>query len=142
MAKKKFDLGAPIGDKTPAQWDLEWIDVPGGFMVPHPEYRGVAGLYRANLNGQTMVIGMASERQGGRLSKRLSDFIRPSKSGRNHRVGAYIHNNADVLELQVLLIGRNYSDLRLCHPLRKAMIELHKPRINVPAEIVKKVAFG
>ena len=142
MAKKKFDLSALIGDKTPAQWDLRWIDVPGGFTVPHPEYRGVAGLYRANLSGQTMVIGMASERAGGRLSKRLSDFTRPSPSARKHRIGRYIHDNAEKLDLQVLPIGESYAVLKLCLPLRKAMIALHRPTINVPANIVKLAAFG
>ena len=142
MARSKKIVETVIGGFTIDEWDLRWVDVAGGFTIPHPELRRIAGLYRANLNGETKVIGMASERRGGRLSKRLSDFSRRSASARKHRSGIYIHDNLEVLDLQVLLVGDDIEACKVTPRLKTAMTARHQPSENVPPRLVRQAAFG
>lgn len=51
-----------------------------------------------------MAVGVGTDRDGG-LAKRLSDFRRPSPSGRNHHAGELINENLNLLEVEVLITG-------------------------------------
>ena len=127
--------------------DLKWETVPEGFSVRHFHLKGVAGLYRANLDGQTMVIGKSSESKGNRLYKRLYDFIRPSDSARKRRIGRFIHAHQHDLELQVLKVGKDQVACGLTTLIHRPMIALHKPCVNATerefkAEIDRKYNFS
>ena len=69
--------------KTLIEWDRLWVRVPDGLKEYQPDLRSKAGLYRVLQNGMVMAIGTGTDKGGG-LAKRLSDFFRPSWSGRNH----------------------------------------------------------
>ncbi len=110
--KVKEENDQLIGDKLLSEWDMEWQTLPRGFSQSYPQLRYLAGLYRALRNGETKVIGCAAGKGPGKLTKRLSDFRRPSDNGRAHTIGDYIHRNIDVLELQVLVVGVDRKKLR------------------------------
>lgn len=56
MTKTRQLKPALYGGKPLETYD-RWVDMPGGFTVPHRELWGKAGLYRATLNGEIMFIG-------------------------------------------------------------------------------------
>lgn len=126
-------LETKIGPHSVREWDLKWDTLPGGFPVRHVALEDEIGLYRANLEGKPMVIGMASEKKAG-LYKRLYDFIRPSDSARKHRSGRFIHDHQHELELQVLVVGNDSAAL---NSLLDAMIELHQPCENATEEEIE-----
>jgi hypothetical protein len=130
-----------VAGKPLAEYD-RWVEVPGGFSAPHPELYGKAGLYRAVEHGEVVVIGKAAGRPENRLSGRLYDLRRPGDSGRRYRAGRYINTNMDRLRLEVLITGSNSAACKLADELIGPMKALHSPRENVPASIVKLVAFG
>lgn len=130
-------LETKIGPASVREWDLKWKTPPGGFPVRHLELDGEAGLYRANLEGETMVIGKSSEKKGGRLYKRLYDFIRPSDSARDHRTGRFIHKYQHELELQVLVVGNDLAALEWTEALLGPMIALHRPLVNATEKEIR-----
>lgn len=131
MKKRKQQEDMLIEGMTVAQWDQKWESVAGGFREPHPELRYEVGLLRAVINGETVYIGRATERPGG-LAKRLADFRRFSSSARDHHAGRLIHDHLGDAKLYVLRTGSYPGPRRLATLLKGAMIDLHKPRDNVP----------
>ncbi len=116
-----------IGSKSLDQWDAEWVLVEGGFNVLHTKLNHTVGLYRADLAGNIMVIGQATESQRGGLRKRLADFRRPSWSARNHSAGWYIYTNRADLELWILPTGSDRKAEKVAADLKGPMIARHKP---------------
>lgn len=123
-------LAAVVAGKTIGQWEGEWVRLPGGFRVPHPELRGAIGLFRAVLRGGVMYIGVATEAGRG-FPKRLADFTRESPSARDHCGGRFIHDHLDELELEVLLVGSDRAAARTTRALVGHMLALHRPPKNV-----------
>jgi hypothetical protein len=115
-----------IGGKAIEDWDLFWVAVEGGLKRPQPDLRRKAGLYRASCSGQIMALGMGTDKVGG-LAKRLSDFRRPSPSGRNHHAGELIYANLDRLEVEVLVTGSDLRAREIGRQLKTPMIRLHQP---------------
>ena len=140
--KKKITCETIVAGKSLAQYDREWVEMPGGFSVPHPELYGKAGLFRAVEHGEVVAVGKGAGRPANRLSGRLYDHRRPGDSGRRYRAGQYIHANMDRLRLEVLITGDDHAACQLADKLLGPMKELYSPRENVPASIVKQVAFG
>lgn len=120
-----------IGGKTIEDWDQSWIVVPGGIKHYQPELRYNVGLYRISLNGRIVAIGTGTDKSGG-LAKRLSDFRRPSPSGRNHHAGELINENLDLLEVEVLIIGADRHAREIGKQLKTPMIRLHRPVWTTP----------
>jgi hypothetical protein len=140
--KNAKNIGETIIDgKTIIEWEREWRTVEGGFTVQHPELIGKAGLFRANLRGHTAVIGKAAGGWRCRLTKRISDFCRPSSSGRNHKTGRFIHDHQQELELQVLVTGSDRHACELANRLKTAMTYHHSPSINVPENVIKELLY-
>lgn len=130
------------GDKTRAEWDRVWVRVPGGLKEYQPHLRSEVGLYRVLLNGVVMAIGVGTDKSGS-LAKRLSDFFRPSWSGRNHYVGRKIYESRDRLVVEVLIVGSDKEAREIARALKTPMIHHHRPEWNVPclgAHKVKKKA--
>ena len=126
------------GDKTRAQWDRLWVRVPGGLKEYQPDLRYKVGLYRVLLNGVVMAIGTGTDKGGGQ-AKRLSDFHRPSWSGRNHYVGRQIYAHRDRLVVEVLIVGSDKEAREIARGLKKPMIHHHRPEWNVPSLRAPKV---
>ncbi len=120
-----------IGGKTIEDWDRLWLRVEGGLKHNQPQLRHEAGLYRMSLKGQIMALGAGTDRGGG-LAKRLSDFRRPSPSGRNHHAGELIHANRDQLQVEVLITGADRNAREVGQQLKTLMIHLHQPVWNDP----------
>jgi len=142
MTTSTSDADALIDDLTLAQWEALWADVPDGFTGPHRNLRGKSGLYRAICHGETVVIGKPSGKGGSDLKRRISDFIRPSSSGRNYDAGEFLNANHNTLQLMVLVTGTGRSARELAAALKGPMLELHMPRRNVPAHIVAGAIKG
>lgn len=121
-----------------AQWDTKWTRQDGGFGKLYTELNHKVGLYRADLNGCIVAIGLASESQNGGLRKRLADFRRPGSSGREHSMGRRIHDNIERLDLHVLCTGSDWKGADVAAQLKKAMVEMHKPAWNVRQSLVTK----
>lgn len=127
-----------IADKSVQQWNEEWIAVKGGFEAPQPQLRSKVGLFRAILGGCVMFVGGATEYRNGGFTKRLGDFRRKGKSGRNHYAGALIHDHLDSLELEILCTGSDRKARETANLLKRPMIELHKPLWNAPVSRRRK----
>lgn len=127
---------APLyGDKTLPQWDRLWDPTPEGLKSFQDHLKYLVGLYRITLNGRIILIGVGTAKHGA-LAKRLSDYRRPSPSGRRCRSGQYIHENRHRLQVEVLVIDNvNEEQAAItARQLKPLMIEYHKPDLNVPAD--------
>jgi hypothetical protein len=120
-----------FGGKTLEEWDQKWIAVEGDLRDYQPSLRYVVGLYRCSLKGEVVALGTGTDKGGG-LAKRLSDFRRPSPSGRNHYAGGRINANLDRLDVQVLITGSDEEAREVGRKLRAPMISLHQPAWTVP----------
>lgn len=130
--------GAPLyGDKTLAQWDRKWESTPEGLRSFQDHLKHLVGLYRITLNGRVILIGVGTAKHGA-LAKRLSDYKRPSPSGRRCRSGHYIHENRARLKVEVLVIGDVIDEQAAitARQLKPLMIEHHKPELNVPDDVI------
>lgn len=115
-----------IGGKTIEDWDRLWLGVDGGLKRHQPQLRHNVGLYRISCKGQIMALGAGTDRGGG-LAKRLSDFRRPSPSGRNHHAGELIYADRDRLAVEVLITGSDWNAREIGQQLKTPMIRLHRP---------------
>jgi hypothetical protein len=127
-----------IGGKSIEEWDQQWVRVDGDLKCYHPELRHAVGLYRLWLNGQIVVIGTATGKAGC-LAKRLSDFIRPSPSGRNYPAGRRVHGRRQELLAEVLIVDSDRHARAIARQLKAPMMQLHKPAWNVPKPFKRKV---
>lgn len=121
-----------IGGKTVEEWDSLWEPVPGGLAEYHPHLRPVVGLYRTRLGDRVTALGTGTDTCGG-LAKRLSDFRRPSPSGRRHYAGLLIFEHLDRLEVDVLVVPDRPDARRIGRKLKAPMVRLHRPAWNVPS---------
>ena len=122
----KNQTSPKIGDSTIDEWDADWVALKGGLRERHHQLDGLLGLYRLTLNGRDVAIGTGIDiRQG--MPKRLYDFHRPSRSGRDHHAGRLIYEHRDQLEVQVLITGDGRQAQRIAGQLKAAMLERHKP---------------
>ena len=115
-----------IGGKAIEEWDRLWVRVEGGLKHYQPKLRHQFGLYRISQNGQIMALGTGTDKDGG-LAKRLSDFHRPSPSGRNYHAGALINENLDSLKVEVLITGSDRHAPEIGQQLKTPMVRLHQP---------------
>ena len=65
--------------------------------------------------------------------KRLSDFRRPSPSGRCHHAGLLIFEHLDELEVDVLVVPDGPETRRIGRKLKAPVVRLHRPAWNVPS---------
>lgn len=120
-----------IGGKRLEEWDRLWEPVPGGLMRYHPELRGKVGLYRVLWGREITALGTGVEKEGG-LAKRLSDFRRPSASGRRHYAGQLIHERLDELRVEVLVTGADAHAREVALQLKPLMTRMHRPAWTAP----------
>lgn len=120
-----------IGGKTVEEWDRQWVPVAGGLKHHQPKLNDTVGLYRVSFKGQIMALGTGTDKSGG-LAKRLSDFHRPSASGRTHYAGERINDELDQLEVEVLVTGKGMHAREVGRQLKTPMIRLHKPLWTAP----------
>lgn len=114
------------------------IRVSGGLKEYQPDLRYKVGLYRVLLNGVVMAIGTGTDKGGG-LAKRLSDFFRPSWSGRDHYIGRQIHEYRDRLVVEVLIVGSDKEAREIARALKKPIVHHHRPEWTVPSLRAHKV---
>jgi len=129
---------APLyGDMTLPEWDRKWEPVPNWQKDYQDDLKYRVGLYRFIQNGRIILIGVGTAEHGA-LAKRLSDYRRPSPSGRRCRSGQYIYENRHRLKVEVMVVG-DINDEQFAitaRTLKPLMIERHKPALNVPANVV------
>lgn len=127
---------APLyGDKTLHDWDREWVPVPEGLKSFQDHLKFRVGLYRVMQNGRVLLIGVGTAEHGA-LAKRLSDYRRPSPSGRLCHSGQYIYENRTRLKVEVLVVGdvNDKQAAKLARRLKVPMIERHKPELRGHSE--------
>lgn len=128
-----------IAGKSLATWDKKWVELPGGFKVPHQSLIGMAGLFRAVENGETVVIGKGAGRRENRLDERLGDLRREGDSGHRYDSGRFIYANMDRLKLEVLVTGDDREACDAADKLLRPMLIRHRPRENAPVAIVDRI---
>ena len=119
-----------IGGQFIQEWDGNWIKVPGGLMHHQSYLRDSVGLYRLRLNCRIVALGTGTDKKGG-LAKRLSDFRRPSPSGRDHHAGRLIYDHLDQLDVEVLITGKRHQP-ETARQLKWPMILRHRPAWTAP----------
>jgi hypothetical protein len=122
-----------IGGKSLEEWDRGWNTVEHGLTRLQSDLRDKAGLYRIRHNGRIMALGVGTDKGGG-LRKRLSDFRRPSPSGRGHHAGALIHEHLTELTVQVLITGTGREAREVAKQLKRPMLLRHPARWSDPAQ--------
>lgn len=113
-----------IGGKSLEDWDRGWNAVDQGLTQLQSHLRDKAGLYRILRNGRIMALGVGTDKGGG-LRKRLSDFRRPSSSGRGHHAGALIHEHLTELTVDVLITGTGREAREIAKQLKGPMLRRH-----------------
>jgi len=129
---------APLyGDKTLSEWDRKWEPVPNWQKDYQDDLKYRVGLYRFLENGRILLIGVGTAEHGA-LAKRISDYRRPSPSGRRCHSGQYIYENRHRLQVEVMVVGdvNNEQAAITARELKPLMIERHKPELNVPADVI------
>ena len=122
---------SPLGGKRIEEWDRLWEPVPEGLTRYHPELRHKVGLYRVFLGNKISALGTGVGRNGG-LAKRLSDFRRPSSSGRRHYAGRLIREHLDELRVEVLITGFDAHAREVAMQVKPLMIRRHRPAWTAP----------
>ncbi|WP_425992350.1 hypothetical protein [Brevundimonas sp. TWP2-3-2] len=123
-----------IGGKSIDEWDRLWAPVSGGLTTYHPDLRQGVGLYRTRLGDRVTALGTGTDTFGG-LAKRLSDFRRPSPSGRRHHAGLLIFEHLDQLEIDVLVMPDGPEARTIGRKLKGPMVRRHKPAWNALAAV-------
>ncbi len=135
---------APLyGEKTLLEWDREWHPVPEWQNAYQDYLKRLVGLYRFIQNGRVILIGVGTAEHGA-LAKRLSDYTRPSPSGRRCRSGQYIYENRHLIKVELIVIDDIYDEQAAitARELKPLMIERHKPELNVPADVIAQRIHG
>lgn len=125
--KPTLDLSGALVDGWEQLWDEQWRKVEGGLTRHQSSLRSVVGVYRFTHRGHVVVIGTATGKKGG-LAKRLSDFRRPSDSGRRTVAGRLVYAHRDEIVVEVLITGEDQEARIVASLLKDPMIRLHKPR--------------
>lgn len=119
-----------IGGKTIREWERSW-DYLGTLSNANLSHLSSSvGLYKAKLKGKIVYIGRAVEYGNGGLRKRLSDYTRDSDSSRKHKSGQLMHQNANDLEIEVLITGSNEIAAETAKKLEQYFIGSHSPEWN------------
>lgn len=123
-----------FGGLTVSQWNGKWVSL--GLLSSLTlddlrKYNKHIGLYKAEMNGQVAYLGKAIEYGNGGFRKRLRDYVRPSDSARTHGSGKKMNENADRLQISILIVGDTSEDVETVVALEKAMIAKLNVKWNV-----------
>lgn len=123
-----------VGGKTIDQWDRQWqkLGILSNLSMDDLRpYNHHAGLYKAVMNGKIYYIGRAVEYNNGGFRKRLRDYVRDSESARTHKSGKQMHENADRIQLSILVVGSSDEAVEITKVLEKALIRKYTPQWNI-----------
>lgn len=84
------------------------------------------GLFRFLRKGETMFLGVGATPSSG-ITARIGAYRRGA--GRKHFAGEHIHDDLDGLELQICILDKPASEIRLIHD---ALLTRRRPPWNVP----------
>lgn len=123
-----------IKGRTVSEWNSRWQDLGRLSSLNIDDlsrYNKEIGLYKARIGGEVVYIGRAIEHENGGFRKRLRDYVRESDSARTHGSGQKMNQNADSIQLSILVVGSSAEDVEAVRALERAMINLYKPNWNV-----------
>lgn len=123
-----------IADKTINEWESRWtsLGILSSLSINDlSRYNHSIGLYKAEMNGKVYYIGRAIEYDNGGFRKRLRDYVRDSDSARTHRSGGKMNENADMINISILVMGENEDDVEAVKALEKALVMKYAPPWNV-----------
>jgi excinuclease UvrABC nuclease subunit len=93
-------------------------------------YNRDIGIYKAELNGELVYIGKATELSNGGFRKRLRDYTRESDSARNYPSGRLMHENKDEIIISIHICERSQQGIIEAEILEKEQIKRHDPVWN------------
>lgn len=93
-------------------------------------YRHDIGVYRANLNGEVVYIGKATELENGGFRKRLRDYTRVSDSARRFPAGQKMYLYRNEIRIEIRIFPRSNSSILLIENLERQLILEMSPKWN------------
>jgi len=110
---------------------LAWRYIGTLDNVDDRDLRHLVGIYKAVLKGEIVYIGRAVEFSNGGLKKRLADYTRESDSGRKHKSGQLMHQNASDLKMYIMVTGSDSEASDKARELEIELINRYQPAWNV-----------
>lgn len=114
-----------------SEWDKKWVCIGPLKTANLTPYNHCVGLYRHVVNGETKYVGRAIELHNGGFRKRLSDYRRPSNSGRTHTSGRIINENLSKIITYILVVGETEEAVEITKELEKKYVKKYNPEWNV-----------
>lgn len=127
-----------ISDPTIAEWNKKWTYAGILSKMKLTDFRNDIGLYSAVLDNEIVYIGRAIEYKNGGFRKRLSDYRRPSNSGRKHKSGINMHKNNSRIYIFLLKVGSDNDAVLITKNIEKLFIEEYNPAWNIQHKKDKK----
>lgn len=123
-----------MAGKTIEQWEGQWrnLGILSSLTLNDlSPYNHSVGLYKAVIGGKIYYIGRAIEYNNGGFRKRLRDYVRDSDSARTHKSGGKMNENADMIQISILVVGDTEKDVETTKQLERAFIMKYAPQWNV-----------
>lgn len=114
------------------QINMKWIPLGplNERMTDFSKYRKNIGVYRANLNGNIVYIGKATEFRNGGFRKRLRDYTRRSISARNYPAGRLMYTHRDDIEIDIWIFPSAASSIPRINIIEQQLIDQVRPEWN------------
>lgn len=132
-----------IGGKTVAVWNEEWEPVPNGFKVLQSDLRWVPGLFAAKSEKGIAYIGAATQKAAG-LRAGLARARLKLQTGNSSHGLRLVRAAGDEVEAYVIRMEPPITPKDIV-ALKWALIDLHKPSMNAPRDLVtaaRKAAYA
>lgn len=119
-----------LDNKTVNEWEHEWNTLGCLSNINISSCDQSVGVLRARLSSKVVYIGGAIEWSNGGFSKKLSDYIRDSDSGRKHGSGKKVYENRNSLIIDIIVTGSDENASEVASNLEKLLIMMYTPEWN------------
>lgn len=124
-------LNTEVGSRLISDWNMRWQRLPNPFSEPHPELRGVVGIFRIMIDNEPTYIVCASETKGG-IAKGLKRISGPEQSGNRGYGAQMIRKHMDQVTVEFLRVDDQKNPEKVAKLLKRLMVNLYDPRWNWP----------
>lgn len=133
----QIDNDARYLGKTIEQWDNCWRLLPEGFTDLQSNLRRSVGLWGAKVGQDFIYIASATQIDNGGLREGLARVRLGPQSINNTGALKSIKNWPVPVDAYVLVVSETKVYADIITKIRDKMIELHRPKLNVPSDIIK-----
>lgn len=123
-----------IAEVSVADWDARWEHVPNGLRELQSSLGHVPGLFVAKQGARVMYIGAATQKYAGLRAGLARGRLRAQTGNSSHGM-KMVREAGDSIEAYVIKMMPPITPKEIVD-LKWAMIDLHKPPMNAPKDIV------